>query len=117
MAKNEPIDLVLDKYGSTHTSTLTYKNKIWQKVAYATLHLNLKPIAMRKIVNPDNKKDVSYAIHLSGGNNGNPNWVAYCLALATFFNKLGEEYNAWLLNIDNDAPDDVFEAYIVFKNK
>lgn len=117
MAKDSPIDRILESRGTTTTTTITYRNKMWQVVDFMTLKLNLKLISMRKIVNPDNKNDVSYAIHLSGGNNGNPNWVAYCLALATFFNKIGEEYNAWLLNIDNDAPDDVFEAYIVFRNK
>ena len=55
-------------------------------------------------------------VDLSGGWNGNGTWDAYFGALKEFIERLTKkEIDAWLIQMENDCPDDMFTASIGLK--
>lgn len=54
-----------------------------------------------------------YVFNISGGKNGNGNWLNYFSDIAQIFSILNYEFNeVWLIKIDNDVLDDIH--YITF---
>jgi D-serine dehydratase len=51
-------------------------------------------------------------VEFYGGLNGSGNWVEYMKDITSMFNILQSEYNCWLVNLENDCPDDVFTLKI-----
>lgn len=59
-----------------------------------------------------NDGSVWYEARIYGGLNGNGNWVDYLVDIENIFKKLKD---SWLINIDNDAPDDVWVLRLGFR--
>lgn len=59
-----------------------------------------------------NDGSVWYEAKIYGGLNGNGNWVDYLVDIENIFKKL--KYS-WLIDIDNDAPDDVWVLRLGFR--
>jgi len=50
---------------------------------------------------------------ISGGNNGSPDWPKYLLDIHDIMEVLGQAgFDAWIIKLDNDCPDDVHYVYI-----
>lgn len=115
-SKIEPIDAFLKKFGET--GTVCGKNSdIWKKVA-GCLHVAgdaYKVMAIREVtVKYDGREDRNhYVIMLHGGNNGDGMWCDYLKNLAGVFEELSCAFTEapWLIELDNDAVDDVHYVY------
>lgn len=59
-----------------------------------------------------NDGSVWYEIRIYGGLNGNGNWVDYLVDIENIFKELKD---SWLINIDNDVPDDVWVLRLGFR--
>jgi hypothetical protein len=59
-----------------------------------------------------NDGSVWYEARIYGGLNGNGNWVDYLIDIENIFKKLKD---SWLINIDNDAPDDIWVLRLGFR--
>ena len=59
-----------------------------------------------------NDGSVWYEARIYGGLNGNGNWVDYLVDIENIFKKLKD---SWLIDIDNDAPDDVWVLRLGFR--
>jgi hypothetical protein len=50
---------------------------------------------------------------IHGGNNGSPDWLKYLLDIHDIMEVLGQAgFDAWIIKLDNDCPDDVHYVYI-----
>lgn len=52
-----------------------------------------------------------------GGLNGPGDWFEYMKDITTLFDILQSEYDCWLVNLENDCPDDVFTLKIGISRK
>ena len=59
-----------------------------------------------------NDDSVWYEAKICGGLNGNGNWVDYLVDIENIFKELKD---SWLINIDNDVPDDVWVLNLGFR--
>lgn len=60
-----------------------------------------------------NDKYDHVVVAISGGLNGNGKWADYMEDLKELFKKLQAEFgHVWLMNLDNDCPDDVWYLMI-----
>ena len=59
-----------------------------------------------------NDGSVWYEAKIYGGLNGNGNWVDYLVDIENIFKNLKD---SWLINIDNDVPDDVWVLRLGFR--
>lgn len=51
-------------------------------------------------------------VEFYGGLNGSGNWFEYMKDITNMFDILQPEYNCWLVNLENDCPDDLFTLKI-----
>jgi hypothetical protein len=88
-------------------------NKAWFAAVSRTVEGASRPHLMEAAIVEDH-----YMALIAGGNNGNGKWTEYCQQLQNIFTVFKEEgYDAWLVNLENDCPDDIWYAYIAFRKQ
>lgn len=60
------------------------------------------------------KIDCHYVAYIHGGENGTGNWENYFDYLKNLFSNFED---AWLMDLENDIPDDVWTLRLVFREK
>ena len=113
--KEPLIDLFLENYGEEGIVVPEDHHK-WKYTKEWAAKTSLNVEDMRLVKSPISGES-HYVIALTGGNNGSPDWVHYLNELSIFFVYANEHHKAWLIELKNDCPDDVFYVYIGLRDR